>query len=351
MTDRIIDANSATAAVDIATNTSNTMNTTSTASHTASTALTRLLERFIAHIAVERGLATATVEAYESDLNAYLVWLHERRSIDDPRAISRQDVEDYIAALDQAGDGARSKARRLASIHMFHRFAVADHAAEEDASASIKAPKGASTLPDVLTIDEVTRLLDAVPVPADAAQATTLDGAAALRDKALLECMYATGARVSEAVGMNLDDLDLDDAHVVRLMGKGSKQRLVPIGHYACEALRQYFALGRPVLEARIRSGNPERRAVFLNRRGHRLSRQSAWQIIVDTGERAHIDTPLHPHTLRHSFATHLIQGGADVRTVQELLGHASVTTTQIYTHVSPENLMETYLTAHPRAR
>ena len=161
--------------------------------------------------------------------------------------------------------------------------------------------------------------------------------------------MYATGSRVSEACGVDLDDIDLDDK-VARLMGKGSKQRLVPVGSFACEALRRYLRFGRPALQSKSK-GAAEHRAVFLNKRGKRLSRQSVWEIIRTAGERAHITKPLHPHTLRHSFATHLIQGGADVRTVQELLGHASVTTTQIYTHVSPENLIEAYLTAHPRAR
>lgn len=311
-------------------------------------ALVRLLERFVAHIAVERGLAKATVTAYESDLRAYLDWL-AGRGIVEPAAIGRQDVEDYVAALDEAGESAHSKARRLASIHMFHRFALAERVVPDDVAASVKAPKGASGLPDVLTVDEVSALLDAVPVP-DGPFAATSEGAVACRDKALLEFMYATGARVSEAVGVNLEDLDLDDAHVARLTGKGSKQRLVPVGQYAREALHRYLSLARPTLEAKAKSA-PERRAVFLNKRGRRLSRQSAWEIIRLAGERAHLGKPLHPHTLRHSFATHLIQGGADVRTVQELLGHASVTTTQIYTHVSPETLIETYLTAHPRAR
>ena len=177
----------------------------------------------------------------------------------------------------------------------------------------------------------------------------TTDDPVMLRDKALLEFMYATGARVSEACGANLDDVDTE-ARIAKLMGKGSKQRLVPVGSYACEAISRYVRSGRPILESKSK-GPQERRALFLNKRGRRLSRQSVWEIIRVAGERAHIDKPLHPHTLRHSFATHLIQGGADVRTVQELLGHASVTTTQIYTHVSPENLIETYLTSHPRAR
>ena len=281
---------------------------------------TRLLDQFIAHISVERGLARATVRAYESDLRRYLSWLAHTRGITDPDAIGKADIEEYVAQLDSDGDSARSKARRLASIHEF------------------------------------SRLLDAIPDPhgTDAARgragAGALPDAVLLRDRALLEFMYATGCRVSEAVGMNLDDIDIDDAHVARLTGKGSKQRLVPLGEYACRALRRYLAEGRGTLEGRAK-GTPERRAVFLNKRGRRLSRQSVWEVIKLAGERAGIDRPLHPHTLRHSFATHLIQGGADVRTVQELLGHASVTTTQIYTHVSPETLIEAYLTSHPRAR
>ncbi len=267
--------------------------------------------------------------------------------------MTTQDVERYIAFLDDSGESARSKARRLASIHAFHRFALNEHVVSNDVAAQVKAPKGATTLPDVLTVDEVASLLDAIPVsqnrPQSEGMADMPDDPAMLRDKALLEFMYATGARVSEACGANFDDVDLE-SNVARLMGKGSKQRLVPVGSYACEAIARYLKNGRPQLESKAK-GPTERRALFLNKRGKRLSRQSVWEIIRAAGERAHIDKPLHPHTLRHSFATHLIQGGADVRTVQELLGHASVTTTQIYTHVSPENLIETYLTSHPRAR
>lgn len=307
----------------------------------------RLEERFLVHIGVERGLADATVKAYESDLNKYVSWLRNR-GIGEPAAITKQDIEQYLVALDEAGESARSKSRRLASIHEFHRFAMTQHAVNDDVSSSIRAPKGAQTLPDVLSIEEVTRLLDAVPVPQGG------DGIRAdpvmLRDKALLEFMYASGSRVSEAAGTNLDDIDLDE-HVVRLMGKGSKQRLVPLGSYACMAIIRYLEEGRAELECRCTGPKRERRALFLNKRGRRISRQSIWEVVRVAGERAHINKPLHPHTLRHSFATHLIQGGADVRSVQELLGHASVTTTQIYTHVSPENLIETYLSSHPRAR
>lgn len=301
-----------------------------------------LLEQFLVHIGVERGLAKATVTAYESDITKYIVWL-KARDITEPNAIAKQDVEDYVAFLDAQGESARSKARRLASIHEFHRFALAQHAVSADVAASVKAPKGASVLPDVLSVDEVSRLLDAAAVGGSTDPVV-------LRDKALLEFMYATGCRVSEAVGTNLDDIDLEEK-VVRLMGKGSKQRLVPLGSYARNSVVAYLNAGRGELERRSTAKVPERRALFLNKRGKRISRQSVWEIVKTAGERAGITKPLHPHTLRHSFATHLIQGGADVRTVQELLGHASVTTTQIYTHVSPEALIETYLTAHPRAR
>ncbi|PLS30526.1 tyrosine recombinase XerD [Bifidobacterium margollesii] len=298
-----------------------------------------LIERFLGHIDVERGLAEATVRAYESDLRRYADWLrrHGRRDIGE---VTRGDVEGFMASLD--GESAKSRARRLAAVHELHRFAVGEGRVATDVSESVKAPKGSRKLPDVLTIDEVASLLEA------AAMGGSHD-AVVLRDKALLEFMYATGCRVSEAVGADLSDIDLD-AHVVRLTGKGSKQRLVPLGSYACAAMHDYLDDARTELMERAR-GNPEMRAIFLNKRGRRLSRQSVWEVVKTAGDRAGITRPLHPHTLRHSFATHLIQGGADVRTVQELLGHASVTTTQIYTHVSPQTLMETYLLSHPRAR
>lgn len=300
----------------------------------------RLEEQFFAHIGIERGLADATVKAYQSDVERYVEWLKSRGTVNLDQ-VTKQDVEEYVTFLDESGASARSKARHLASIHEFHKFAMSQHLVSDDVAASVKAPKGASTLPDVLTAAEVKRMLDAAAMGGS-------DDPIVLRDKALLEFMYATGCRVSEATGTNLDDIDLDE-HIARLMGKGSKERLAPFGSYAAEALTRYINAGRGALERRATKA-PERRALFLNKRGRRLSRQSVWEIVKLAGERAHIERPLHPHTLRHSMATHLIQGGADVRTVQELLGHASVTTTQIYTHVSPENLIETYLSAHPRA-
>jgi integrase/recombinase XerD len=324
--------------------------------------LARLVEQFLAHIDVERGLAQATVKAYEADVRAYLDWLDDH-GIVNLQDVTSQDVENYVASLDQEGQSPRSKARRLASIHEFHKFALSQGETFDDVSARVKAPKSGDHLPDVLSVDEVARLLDAA-TPASLDVSGLPADPVALRDKALLEFMYATGCRVSEACGADLNDVDYDE-RVVVLTGKGSKQRLVPLGQYAIDALRKYIEAGRPQLEAKAAksktrssrtAGSPagrgvtERRAIFLNKRGRRISRQTVWEVVKQAGERAHIAKPLHPHTLRHSFATHLIEGGADVRTVQELLGHASVTTTQIYTHVSPQNLIETYLSAHPRA-
>lgn len=297
--------------------------------------------KFLATIDVERGLAKATVEAYERDLDRYLLWL-DRHGVDDARAITSLHVEAFMQSLAIDGQSSATRARHLASVHMFHRFMLGEHLVDDDVSQQVKAPKAGSALPDVLDVDEVTALLKA-------ARPASTDDAAGLRDDALLEFMYATGCRVSEAVGTNLDDFDFDE-QVVRLTGKGDKQRLVPFGDYARDALTDYLKYGRTPLQERAKSA-PELRATFLNLRGRRLSRQSVWEIIRRAGGRAHITRPLHPHTLRHSFATHLIQGGADVRTVQELLGHASVKTTQIYTHISPEALIETYITAHPRAK
>ncbi|MCI1984235.1 MAG: site-specific tyrosine recombinase XerD [Bifidobacteriaceae bacterium] len=301
-----------------------------------------LEEQFLVHIGVERGLAASTVSAYAADLSSYIGWLQSNsearvRSLAD---VTSDDVEKYIASLD--GLSARTRARHLATIHEFHKFAVSQRAASLDVSERVKPPKATTEFPDVLTVEEIDALLNAASVGEG-------NDPVSLRDRALLEFMYASGARVSEAVGTDVDDLDLEHL-LVRLTGKGDKQRLVPIGSYAVEALRRYLNVGRGPLERRAK-GTPERSAVFLNKRGKRLSRQSVWEILQVCAKRAGITKQIHPHSLRHSFATHLIQGGADVRTVQELLGHASVTTTQIYTHISPVGLMEAYVSAHPRAR
>ena len=298
------------------------------------------IQRFIAHIDIERGLSKKTVSAYASDLQDYASWLYSERKIKDITDISQLDIESYIRTLRKLGLGSRTVARRLASIHEWHRFMLAHGDISSDSSAFVKAPKQADYLPDVLSIDEVNRVIEA-------AGNFGSEDAISIRDAALLEFLYATGARISEAVGVKFEDIDLDDS-IVKLTGKGAKQRLVPIGGCAIRAIRKYIEKSRPILSSK---GKKELHTIFLNKRGNALSRQSAWFVVVEAGERAKLGRPLHPHTLRHSLATHLIAGGADVRTVQELLGHASVTTTQIYTHISPDALFEAYVMSHPRAR
>jgi integrase/recombinase XerD len=230
-----------------------------------------------------------------------------------------------------------SAARTVVAVRGFHRFAVADGLTALDPASGVKPPAPAKRLPKALPLSDVEAILEASGAPG-----TTL----ALRDRALLEVLYGTGARISEAVGLDVDDLD-DIEGTVLLRGKGGKERLVPIGSYARDAVSAYLVRGRPELVS-TGAGTP---ALFLNARGGRLSRQSAWTVLVKAAERAGVTRDVSPHTLRHSFATHLLDGGADVRVVQELLGHASVTTTQVYTLVTVDNLREVFATAHPRAR
>lgn len=328
------------------------------------------IQQFLNHISVERGLSPKTVEAYESDLTKYTNWLREARKITDVNEITQLDIEEYVRAMASQAMasqamasqnlGPRTIARRIASIHEWNKFMLSNAQIASDPSAEVKAPKQAEHLPDVLSISEVERVIDA-------AGGFGSTDAVSLRDRALVEFLYATGARVSEAVGLKFEDIDLAES-VVRLSGKGQKQRLVPIGKCAVCALRDYLDKSRPILASRTQkspataksrlnsslnssSKSANTHVIFLNKRGKSLSRQSAWEAISRAGKMAKIGKELHPHTLRHSFATHLISGGADVRTVQELLGHASVTTTQIYTHISPDALMEAYVMSHPRAR
>jgi len=237
---------------------------------------------------------------------------------------------------------AGSAARTVVAVRGFHRFTVREGLAQVDPSAAVRPPAPAKRLPKALPLADIERILDAAGAPGTAL---------ALRDRALLELLYGTGARISEAVGLDLDDLDLGDPEdteggTVLLRGKGSKERMVPVGRYAREAVEAYLVRGRPELSS-AGHGLP---ALFLNARGGRLSRQSAWTVLVKAAERAGVSAEVSPHTLRHSFATHLLDGGADVRVVQELLGHASVTTTQVYTLVTVDSLREVYATAHPRA-
>lgn len=308
-------------------------------------ALRVALDGYLAHLTVERGLSANTLAAYRRDLARYVEHLAcaGRVGIGD---VTEGDVEDFLTAVRTGSDGravlsASSAARAVVAVRGWHRFAVLEGQAPDDPARAVRPPQQPQRLPKAISTHDVERLLGA---------ASLGDGPVPLRDRALLELLYSTGARISEAVGLDVDDLDLTPGRAaVRLFGKGSKERVVPVGAYAVEAVEAYLVRARPALAAAGRGGS----AVFLNTRGARLSRQSAWAVLRTAAERAGLPGAAHvsPHTLRHSFATHLLAGGADVRVVQELLGHASVTTTQIYTRVTPDTLREVYVTSHPRAR
>lgn len=289
------------------------------------------------HLAVERGVSANTLSNYRRDVHRYLDWL-EAAGTTDLDDVTAAMLEDYVADLrrggeDRKGLAASSASRALVVARGLHKFAVSEGAVAADVAAGVSPPKLGEKLPDTLSIAEVSMLLDACPT----------DTPTQLRDKALLEVLYATGARISEVLALVVDDI-AETRDFIKVTGKGDKQRIVPVGGAAQRALEAYLVRARPALST------GKTHAVFLNKRGGALSRQSAWTIIKDAAARAGIDKDISPHTMRHSFATHLLEGGADVRTVQELLGHASVTTTQIYTHVTPENLREVWSTAHPRS-
>jgi integrase/recombinase XerD len=309
-------------------------------------ALDDQVQGYLDHLTIERGVATNTLTSYRRDLRRYAEHL-ALRSVDDLRDVTETDVTDFLVAL-RKGDpdagvvplSAVSAARALIAVRGLHRFAAAEGLTDLDVAREVKPPTPSRRLPKSLTVDEVLALLDGAGGDSEA------DGPLTLRNRALLEVLYSTGARISEAVGLDVDDVDTHSRSVL-LRGKGGKQRLVPIGRPAVSALDAYLVRGRPDL-ARRGKGTP---AIFLNARGGQLSRQSAWQVLQDAAARAGISAAVSPHTLRHSFATHLLEGGADVRVVQELLGHASVTTTQIYTLVTVNALREVWAGAHPRAR
>lgn len=297
---------------------------------------------YLDHLMVERALAVNTLLSYRRDLRRYGEWLAQRGR-DDPAAVTEGDVTDFLAAL-RTGDAehqalaAGSAARTIAAVRGFHRFCLREGLTSTDPAHEVTPPSPPRRLPKAIPVDDVEALLEAAGFD---------QTPRALRDRALLEVLYGAGARISEAVGLDVDDLDLDHG-VVRLSGKGGKDRVVPLGSYACRAVEAYLVRARSGLAA-AGHGTP---ALFLNHRGGRLSRQSAWVVLRQVADRAGVSTAaLSPHTLRHSFATHLLDGGADVRVVQELLGHASVTTTQIYTQVTVDRLREVYALAHPRAR
>lgn len=305
--------------------------------------LERAVDRYLRHITIERGLSVHTVSAYRRDLAPYVQWLAEV-GVTDTARIDTALVTSYVAARASADPppAATSLARMQSSVRNFHRFLVVEQIEQVDPTARLRPPKMPQRLPKALSIADVEKLLDAAgPAPGAAADGDII----AVRDRALLELLYATGARVSEVVGLDVDDVT--SADVLRVRGKGAKERIVPIGSYARAALESYLTRSRPELSRR---GTATAR-LFLGARGAPLSRQSAWLVMQAAAERAELSASVSPHTLRHSCATHLLQGGADVRVVQELLGHASVATTQLYTHVSIDALRDVYVTSHPRAR
>ncbi|MFD3510213.1 site-specific tyrosine recombinase XerD [Nocardia sp. NPDC058666] len=308
--------------------------------------LEREIAAYLDHLAVERGAARNTLGAYRRDLARYRNFL-TGRGVDSVRAVAQGDVAEFTMVLragtaDHPALAASSVARALIAVRGLHRFAAAEGITDTDVAHAVKPPAPGRRLPKALPYDQVLQLLEA----AGGEAAGSDGGPRGLRDRALLELLYSTGARISEMVGLDVDDIDAEQRCVV-LHGKGGKQRLVPIGRPALAAVDAYLVRGRPVLAA---NGKGCGGALFLNVRGGRLSRQSAWQVLQTAAERAGIGATVSPHTLRHSFATHLLDGGADVRVVQELLGHASVTTTQIYTLVTVSTLREVWATAHPRA-
>ncbi|WP_434991823.1 site-specific tyrosine recombinase XerD [Arthrobacter sp. Ld5] len=307
--------------------------------------LAGLVRDYLQYMSVERGLSANTLAAYRRDLRRYGAFLASRGAQDAAR-ITRHDVSAFAQAVVSGEDGQsplspRSAARTVVAVRGLHRFWALEGITEGDPARDVHPPLAGRRLPKAIPVPEVVRILEAVDTASPSGR----------RDRALLEFLYSTGARISEAVGLDVDDVSVDDATdgpaVVRLTGKGSKERLVPVGSYAARAVDAYLVQGRPGLAAKG-TGSP---ALFLNMRGGRLSRQSAWTILKTAAERAGVTREVSPHTLRHSFATHLLEGGADVRVVQELLGHASVTTTQVYTLVTADTLREVYAAAHPRAR
>jgi integrase/recombinase XerD len=329
------------------------------------TTVTEAIGGYLDHLAVERGLATSTLESYRRDLLRYADALAGQGKTAIGQ-LTGADVAAFLAGLREGDEehrplAASSAGRAVVAVRGLHAFAAAQGLAAADPARQVRPPQPPRRLPKAITVAEVERLLAAAgPLGAD----TGPDGPEArarLRDRALLEFLYGTGARISEATGLDVDDLDLAGDGVVRLSGKGSKQRIVPVGSYARQALEAYLVRARPALAAAAarttqRAATPavgylsgQKSGVFLNARGGRLTRQGAWMVLRAAADRAGL-RPLSPHTLRHSFATHMLDGGADIRVVQELLGHASVTTTQIYTLVTVDKLREVYAAAHPRA-
>jgi integrase/recombinase XerD len=299
------------------------------------------VEEFLSWLGSERGRAANTLAAYRRDLTGYAEWMADRHL--DLASVSGRDLVELVDDRRQAGAAASSIARQLAAIRMLHRYLVLEGDRDDDPTADLEGVKVPSGIPKPLSEDEVLSVLDAV----------TGADPVSRRDRALLELLYGTGARISEVCGLSMGDIDFD-GQLVRLFGKGSKERIEPFGRSAASALDDWFApSGRIAMAPGEWRSRDDAQAVFLNRRGARLTRQAAWAVIKKYGKRAGLDPLRHlsPHVLRHSCATHMLDHGADLRVVQEMLGHASISTTQVYTKVSQERLWQVYRDAHPRAR
>lgn len=291
------------------------------------------LDCFFNFLSVEKGLSTNTLNAYGRDLAVYSDYMEKQQKITDPAAVNQLMMLGYLNFLKQRGLSPRSRARNLSTLRSFHRFLLREHYTEHDPTALVESPRSLSALPRLLSKHEVERLL----------QAPTGDAPIAIRDRAMLEVLYATGMRVSELVGLRLGDLKLDIG-CLNAFGKGSKQRLIPLGEVAIEKLQEYLQNGRPKLLKNLTSEE-----VFLNVRGRKLSRQGFWKNLKNYALVAEIKQKVYPHMLRHSFATHLLENGADLRSVQTMLGHVDISTTQIYTHVIQERMQKLHQQYHPR--
>ncbi|RJP31270.1 MAG: site-specific tyrosine recombinase XerD [Actinobacteria bacterium] len=301
--------------------------------HPDETAWPALAADYLAYVKVERGLSPRTVEAYGRDLRRWVDFI-SRRGKSSPEEVEREEITLFMEEQCGRGLSPRSLARMTATLRSFQRFLVEEGDYGGIPIADLPYPRHGLTLPRVLSQEEVARLLEQPMV----------EDPAGLRDRAILETLYGTGIRISELTGLDVEDMDLADREM-RVLGKGARERVVPIGDAAAEALRRYVGGGRPRF-----ARSDSQRAVFLNQRGGRLTRQGAWELVKKYARRVGLEEKMTPHTLRHSYATHLLENGADLRYIQELLGHASISTTQIYTHVSKSRVRESYLKAHPRA-
>ncbi len=296
-------------------------------------------EEFLTWLRVERGRSANTLSAYRRDLYAYVTWLNSQGL--EVEGVAADHLNAYVGVLRSVGGAPASVKRAMVTVTSMHRFLADEGLVSKDPTATIETPRVPSSLPKALTVDEVTMLLNAV----------VGDDAVTRRDRAMLEVLYAGGIRISELVGLSTGDLLLDDG-AIRVFGKGSKERVVTIGRYAVDALHQWLEpVGREQLMPARFKKRSDADAIFLNQRGGRLSRQGAWLVMEIYADRVGLGHRAHPHVLRHSCATHMVEGGADLRSVQELLGHASLSTTQIYTKVTAERLRSVYDDAHPRAR